>query len=70
MPEEIDEQEQIRKVMSIIGSRKSEAKTAAARENAKKAGRKPGTPMTEEQKANISAGKRRAIATRQETETA
>jgi hypothetical protein len=54
-----EETDTIREAMRILGSRRSEAKARAARENAKKAGRPKGTPQSDETRAKISATKKR-----------
>lgn len=46
--------------MSLMGKRRSEAKTTAVRANGKLGGKPKGTPMSEETKAKIAAANRAA----------
>ncbi len=60
----LTEDELIRTAMSLIGKRRSEAKTAAVRANGKLGGKPKGTPTSEETKAKIAAATRAAWAKR------
>ena len=50
---------------ALMGSVKSERKTAAVRENAKLGGRRPGTTLTPEHRAKIAEAARRRYADRE-----